>query len=117
MGIDMQIVYCGVARTTQFESEAAAQLVRLERFGRSIAGCHLALEAIRERARSDIVGAQVALTDASAERCFFHAHLDLVLRTGELVQIGHRRSLDPVEAVRRAFDAAERFLQGGAARI
>ncbi len=59
MGIDMQIVYLGFAGSAQIESEAAAQLVRLERFGRCISGCHLALEAIRRHAGYDVPGARL----------------------------------------------------------
>ncbi|NYH14161.1 hypothetical protein [Paraburkholderia bryophila] len=43
----MQIVYLGFAGTSQIEAEAASQLVRLERFSKSIEGCHLAIESIR----------------------------------------------------------------------
>src|SRR3569832_551956 len=63
MGIDMQIVYLGFAGSAQIESEAAAQLVRLERFGRCISGCHLALEAIRERAGYEVPGVRRDVPD------------------------------------------------------
>lgn len=110
MGIDMQIVYLGFAGSAQIESEAAAQLVRLERFGRCISGCHLALEAIRERAGYGVPGVRLDVPENVSDQRLFDARLDLVLRTGELVPIDHRQSHDPDEAVRAAFDAAERFL-------
>ncbi|MGC2964541.1 MULTISPECIES: hypothetical protein [unclassified Paraburkholderia] len=116
MGIDMQIVYLGFAGSAQIESEAAAQLVRLGRFGRCISGCHLALEAIRERAENDIAGARRNPSDHAPNQRLFDARLDLVLRTGELVPIEHRQSFDSDEAVRAAFDAAEWFLERHVAR-
>ncbi|ASV99034.1 hypothetical protein [Paraburkholderia aromaticivorans] len=115
MGIDMQIVYFGFAGSAQIESEAAAQLVRLERFSRLISGCHLAVEAIHERTLYDIP-ARRAAPDAAPNRTLFDARLDLVLRTGELVPLQHRQGADPDDAIRAAFDAAERLLAQGAAR-
>jgi hypothetical protein len=117
MGIDMQIVYFGFAGSAQIEAEAAAQLVRLERFCKSISGCHLAIEAIRERALSEIAGARRAAPEATPHHLMFDARLDLVLRTGELLPLGHQQSADPDSAVRAAFDAAELLLERGAARI
>ena len=113
MGIDMQIVYLGFAGSAQIESEAAAQLVRLERFSRSISGCHLALEAIRERAPQD---AMPTTAENESDRRLFDARLDLVLRTGELLPVEHRQSHDPDRAVHEAFDAAERLLERHVAR-
>jgi hypothetical protein len=81
MGVGMQIVCLGFAGTSQIEGEAATQLVRLERFCRSIAGCHLAIEAIRERPGTAEAGAP--------EHCL---------------------NADPNIAVRTAFDVAERKL-------
>ncbi|MFM0455326.1 hypothetical protein PQR21_33535 [Paraburkholderia nemoris] len=101
MGVSMQIVYLGFAGTSQIEGEAATQLVRLERFSRSVAGCHLAIEAIRERPGG-------AATDI---RCpVFDARLDLIMRNGDLVPIEHCSNADPNMAVRAAFDFAERRL-------
>ncbi|MFM0514447.1 hypothetical protein [Paraburkholderia sp. RL17-373-BIF-A] len=102
MGIDMQINYFGFAASAQIESEVAAQLVRLERFGKAISGCHLAIEAVHEQ---------------TLDHPMFDAHLDLVLRTGELIPLEHRQNFDPDIAVRAAFDAAERLLERGFARI
>ncbi|MFL9893205.1 hypothetical protein P0D71_28900 [Paraburkholderia sp. RL17-383-BIF-A] len=120
MGIDMQIVYFGFAGSAQIESEAAAQLVRLERFGRFISGCHLAIEAIHERSLYDMPGARGAepgtAPGAAPNHTLFDARLDLVLRTGELVPLEHRQGHDPDGAIREAFDAAERLLEQGAAR-
>ncbi|WP_235993728.1 hypothetical protein [Paraburkholderia solitsugae] len=102
----MQIVYLGFAGTSQIEGEAATQLVRLERFKRFIAGCHLAIEAIRERP-----GGAGASAPASDIRCpVFDARLDLIMRNGELVPIEHCLNSDPNVAVRTAFDVAERKL-------
>lgn len=111
MGIGMQIVYLGFAGSAQIESEAAAQLVRLERFSRCLSGCHLALEAIRERAPQD-----AACAIRGPDERLFDARLDLVLRTGELVPVEHRLSADPDQAVHEAFDAAERLLERRVAR-
>lgn len=111
MGIDMQIVYLGFAGSAQIESEAAAQLVRLERFSRAISGCHLALEAIREHAPTDAASAI-----RGPEQRVFDARLDLVLRSGELVPVEHRQSADADRAVHEAFDAAERMLERETAR-
>jgi len=114
MGIDMQIVYLGFAGSAQIESEAAAQLVRLERFSRAISGCHLALEAIRGQAPQDAESAESAIHEP--EQRLFDARLDLVLRSGELVPVEHRQSADADRAVHEAFDAAERMLERETAR-
>ncbi|EIF30797.1 hypothetical protein BCh11DRAFT_06303 [Burkholderia sp. Ch1-1] len=116
MGIDMQIVYLGFAGSAQIESEAAAQLVRLERFGGSISGCHLALEAIHARASKDMPDARRTVPDTALNHTVFDARLDLVLRTGELVPLEHRQGPDPDRVIRAAFDAAERLLQQGITR-
>lgn len=116
MGIDMQIVYLGFAGSAQIESEAAAQLVRLERFGRLISGCHLAIEVIHARASRDQPEAQRTAPDAAPNRTVFDARLDLVLRNGELVPLEHRQGPDPDGVIRAAFDAAERLLQQGVTR-
>jgi hypothetical protein len=106
MGVSMQIVYLGFAGTSQIEGEAATQLVRLERFSRSIAGCHLAIEAIRERP-----GGARASAPATDIRCpVFDARLDLIMRNGDLVPIEHCSNADPNMAVRAVFDVAERKL-------
>jgi hypothetical protein len=117
MGIDMQVIYLGFAGSAQIESEAAAQLVRLQRFGKAISGCHLAIEAIHERALNDMSGARRGVPGATLNHLMFDARLDLVLRTGELVPLEHRQSADPDGAIRAAFDAAERLLERGVARV
>ena len=117
MGIDMQVIYLGFAGSAQIESEAAAQLVRLQRFGKAISGCHLAIEAIHERALNDMSGARRCVPGATLNHLMFDARLDLVLRTGELVPLEHRQSADPDGAIRAAFDAAERLLERGVARV
>jgi hypothetical protein len=106
MGVGMQIVYLGFAGTSQIEGEAATQLVRLERFSRSIAGCHLAIEAIRERSG----GARASAPATDIRRPVFDARLDLIMRNGELVPIEHCLNADPNIAVQAAFDVAERKL-------
>lgn len=116
MGIDMQIVYFGFAGSAQIESDAAAQLVRLERFGRFISGCHLAIEAIHERALYAMPGAHQGAPRIAQSHTLFDARLDLVLRTGELVPLEHRQGPDPDGAIRAAFDAAERLLEQNAER-
>jgi hypothetical protein len=117
MGIDMQIVYFGFAGSAQIESEAAAQLVRLERFGKAISGCHLAIEAIHERAFNDIPCERRVAPETTPNHRMFDARLDLILRTGGLVPLAHQQSADPDDAVRAAFDAAERLLERGVARV
>ena len=106
MGVGMQIVYLGFAGTSQIEGEAATQLVRLERFSQSIAGCHLAIEAIREQPE----GARTGTAAANIRSPVFDARLDLIMRNGELVPIEHCLNVDPNTAVRAAFDVAERQL-------
>ncbi|HYS66385.1 MAG TPA: hypothetical protein VEN30_21590 [Paraburkholderia sp.] len=112
MGIGMQIVYLGFAGTSQIEAGAATQLMRLERFSRSIAGCHLAIEAIRAQPESDGTGAPAA----DIRYPVFDARLDLIMRNGELVPIEHCSNVDPNIAVRAAFDVAERQLGRSPAR-
>ncbi|WP_429257476.1 universal stress protein [Paraburkholderia sp. GAS334] len=90
----MQIVYLGFAGTTQIEGEAGAQFVRLERFGKQISGCHLAIEAIGVR----------------SGHCVYDARLDLITHTNDLVPVEHCSNEDPNVALRSAFDAAERQL-------
>ncbi len=94
MGIGMQIAYFGFAGSAQLEAEASIQLIRLERFSARLAGCHLAIEALR----------------AGAARPTDHVSLDLITRGYELKPIPHMTGTDPLDAIRRAFDAAEREL-------
>jgi hypothetical protein len=94
--------------------------VRLERFCKAISGCHLAVEAIHRRASSGMVDAldtRRAGPDAAPNHLLFDVRLDLILRTGELVPLEHQQGADADGAVRAAFDAAERMLARGAARI
>ncbi|MFL9913738.1 hypothetical protein P0D84_48580 [Paraburkholderia sp. RL17-337-BIB-A] len=112
MGVGMQIVYFGFAGTSQIEAEAASQLVRLERFSKYISGCHLAIESIR--AARERFGADVP---AEYKRSpLFDARLDLIMRNGELVPIGHCLDIDANAAVRAAFDSAEQQLERSPAR-
>ncbi|MCX4145132.1 MULTISPECIES: HPF/RaiA family ribosome-associated protein [Paraburkholderia] len=112
MGVGMQIVYLGFAGTSQIEAEAASQLVRLERFSRSISGCHLAIESIR--VASGRSGADVLAGDRRSP--VFDARLDLIMRNGELVAIGHCLDTDATAAIQAAFDSAEQQLERNPAR-
>jgi len=98
MGIGMQIVYLGFCGTSQLEAEAAAQLVRLERYSRFLSDCHLAIEAVRSRSGDPT----------------YDVRLDLVTPAHDLKPIGHCSGENPEEAVRCAFDAAEKELQATA---
>lgn len=95
MGIGMQIVYLGFAGSSEFEAEAAAQLVCLERFSGVLAGCHLAIE---------------ALPGTPDERPY-DVRLDLITRSGELRPVEHYTDRDVRRALRRAFAAGERMLR------
>ncbi|MGA9918742.1 hypothetical protein [Paraburkholderia sp.] len=112
MGVGMQIVYLGFAGTSQIEAEAASQLVRLERFSRSISGCHLAIESIR--AASERLGADGLAGDRRSP--VFDARLDLIMRNGGFVPIGHCLDTDAKAAIQAAFDFAERQLERSSAR-
>ncbi len=94
MGIGMQIAYFGFAGSAQLEAEASIQLIRLERFSARLAGCHLAIEALGAGAASppDDVG------------------LGRLTRGVVLQPLPHLAGPDPLDAIRRAFDAAEREL-------
>ena len=100
MGIGMQFAYMGFVGSAEIETEASVQLVRIDRFARRVAGCHLALEALRN-------------LDGSRS---YDARLDLITRDYKLIPIEHITGSDPREAVRAAFDAAVRLLEkkGGA---
>ncbi|MBN3752275.1 hypothetical protein G3N95_04940 [Paraburkholderia sp. Tr-20389] len=95
MGIGMQIVYLGFCGTARLEGEAAAQLVRLERYSGLLSNCHLAIEQIHSR----------------SDRPTYDVRLDLITRTRDLKPIEHCSSEDAEQAVRSAFDAAEKELQ------
>lgn len=94
MGIGMQIVYLGFPGSTAIEAEAAVQLLRLYRFAPALSGCHLAIERLRG-------------SDAARG---YDVRLDLVSNLHALQPIAHCESSDPQQAVRHAFDAAEREL-------
>ncbi|MGF6598726.1 nucleotide-binding universal stress UspA family protein [Paraburkholderia sp. GAS448] len=95
MGVGMQIVYLGFAGSNQLEAEAGAQFVRLERFGKFISGCHLAIEACGFR---------------SGHR-LYDARLDLITRRNDLIPVERYTDEDPRIALRAAFDAAVRRLE------
>jgi hypothetical protein len=99
MGIGMQIAYFGFAGSAQLEAEASIQLMRLEPFSPQLAGCHLAIEAM----------------GASTRQPTYDVRLDLITRKGEFRPVPHMTGMDPMDALKRAFDIAERQLAGIAA--
>jgi hypothetical protein len=99
MGVGMEIDYLGFAGSVPLEAEAGAQLVRLERFGKLLSGCHLAIEALRPRAGGPI----------------YDVRLDLMICANEFRPVSHCVGEDAGEAVRRVFDAAEKELETVAA--
>lgn len=94
MGIGMQIVYLGFPGSAAIEAEAGVQLLRLDRFAPELAGCHLAIELLRR------AGSQPS----------YDVRLDLISDLHALKPLGHCEANDPQQAVRDAFDAAEREL-------
>ncbi|MBP0593402.1 hypothetical protein J8I87_27640 [Paraburkholderia sp. LEh10] len=95
MGIGMQIVYQGFCGTARLEGEAAAQLVRLERYSGLLSNCHLAIEEVRTQSAKPT----------------YDVRLDLITRARDFKPIEHCSSEDAEQAIRWAFDAAERELQ------
>lgn len=94
MGVGMQIAYFGFAGSAALEAEAGVQLVRLDRFGALISGCHLAIESLR-------TGNDLHMYDV---------RLDLITRSNALKPLPRCVGDDALEAVRRAFAQAEREL-------
>ncbi|WP_193727201.1 hypothetical protein [Burkholderia sp. BE17] len=90
----MQIAYFGFAGSTQLEAEASIHLMSLEQFSTHLAGCHLAIEAM----------------DASTRQPRYDVRLDLIMRNGEFRPVPHMTGADPMDALERAFDLAERQL-------
>jgi hypothetical protein len=103
MGIGMQIVYLGFCGTKQLESEAAAQLVRLDRYSAFVSNCHLAIEAISSQSGTPT----------------YDVRLDLITPAHDFKPIGHCSGENVEEAIRRAFDIAEKALHiaAGAATL
>jgi hypothetical protein len=95
MGVGMQIACFGFAGSAALEGEAGAELVRLERFAKRIAGCHLAIEALHDQ----------------GGRARYDARLDLITRDYGLIPVEHCTDADPNAAVHRAFDSAIRLLE------
>lgn len=106
MGVGMQIVYLGFAGTSEIEAEAASQLVRLERFSKSLADCHLAIESVH--ATPD--GCRIPAYADEPRGPMFDARLDLMLRSGELIPIRHCVDANAELAIRAAFGSAEEQL-------
>ncbi|GAB7524593.1 hypothetical protein PBS_35800 [Paraburkholderia sp. 2C] len=92
----MQIVYMGFTGSRELEGEAAAQLVRLERYSHLLSGCHLAIEALRPR----------------SEHPVYDVRLDLLLRSSCFKPLDHCCDESAGAAIRHAFDLAERELRG-----
>ncbi len=99
MGIGMQIAYFGFAGSAQLEAEASIQLMRLEPFSAQLAGCHLAIETM----------------DATTRQQRYDVRLDLITRKGEFCPVPHMTGADVMDALKRAFDLAERQLASTAA--
>jgi hypothetical protein len=99
MGIGMQIVYLGFPGEALLEGEAAAQLVRLTRFGKFVSNCHLAVEAVCR----------------GPERPLYDVRLDLISPAHDLRPMAHCSGPDPGAAIRCAFDLAEKELEVSAA--
>lgn len=94
MGIGMQIVYLGFAGAARIEAEAAVQLLRLERFGHLLGGCHLAIEQMR----------------SAGDSAVYDVRLDLILRNNDLIPLPHCAGASAEAGLRTAFDRAERLL-------
>lgn len=93
MGIGMQIVYLGFPGAARIEAEAGVQLLRLMRFASQVSTCHLAIEALH-----------------GPNGNYFDARLDIVTPQKELIPLPHCADKDAENAVRAAFDYAEREL-------
>ncbi|WP_183733442.1 MULTISPECIES: hypothetical protein [Paraburkholderia] len=91
----MQVVYLGFAGSAAIEAEAGVQLMRLERFGKTLKSCHLAIE-------------EVHGLDASQT---YDVRLDLVTVSTGFSPVAHHYGSDPLVAMREAFDAAEHELE------
>ncbi len=94
MGIGMQIAYFGFAGSAQLEAEASIQLIGLPRCSARRGGGHLPMVGLGAGAGSQT----------------YDVRLDLITRGYELKPIPHMTGTDPLDAIRRAFDAAEREL-------
>ncbi len=99
MGLGMQMVYLGFAGTAAIEAEAGVQLLRLERFGKTLKSCHLAIE-------------EVHGLDASQT---YDVRLDLVTVSSGFSPVAHHCGTDPLVVMREAFDEAEHELEAKSA--
>lgn len=95
MGLGMQIAYMGFVGSAEIETEASVQLIRIDRFARCIADCHLAIESLRN-------------LDGSRS---YDARLDLITRDHNMIPIEHVTDRDPQVAIRAAFDSEVRLLE------
>ena len=93
--IGMDIVYLGFSGSDSLEAEAAAQLIRLERYAAKVFGCKLAIGLTR--------------TDRGDIR--YDVSLDVLMAEDSATLIGHGQNESIELAIGSAFDAAERALQ------
>ena len=101
MGVGMQIAYMGFVGSAEIEAEASVQLVRIDRFARFVAGCHLAIESLHN-------------LDGSRS---YDARLDLITRDYNMIPVEHVTHSDPQVAIRAAFDSAVRRLEKKGASV
>ena len=93
MGIGMQVVFVGFARSFALESEASVRLIRLSRFSQRVGDCTLTIEAL-------------TAVQGPGPACY-HVRLDLVARDGVIVLGTPCASHEPASAIDAAFNAAE----------
>lgn len=94
MGIGMQVIFVGFARSFAIEAEASVRLIRLERFSRRLGECNLTIEAL-------LIG---------SDPLIYRVRLDLVARDGVIALGAPCSNTEPERAVDAAFDAAETTL-------
>ncbi|MEM5341374.1 hypothetical protein [Paraburkholderia azotifigens] len=100
MGVGMQIVYLGLTGSHCLEAEAAAQLIRLERYHAIIANCSLTIGATR----------------SGAGPIGYDVRLHVVTAGDGAGFTGYGRGESAALAIGSAFDAAEHRLQAVATR-
>lgn len=81
----------GFSGSAAIETEAGLQLLRLERFGSLLAGCHLAIE------RRSAPGLPPV----------YEIRLDLIWASQQVQPVERQESADPCFAIRAAFDLAQ----------
>jgi hypothetical protein len=101
MGVGMQIAYMGFVGSAEIEAEASVQLVRIDRFARLVAGCHLAIE---------------SLCNLDGSRPY-EARLDFITRDYNMIPIEPVTQCGRQVAIRAAFDSAVRLLEKEGATV